>query len=853
MLRPALYVLIALGLYCPFAVWIYHAVDTPPEEKARVAALFTDSNSCNPEPAERLAYLVGLLMVPAVIFGLALACGRLQPRLSAWVVLAAETVLAGLLLAGCYGCLRGNQSPGNERWYHLRLNVFFRYRLYYTAPLMALAATWLLARARPARWGRALAHATVAVLLVLLFLLHLMDPTDLFAHRSHFTAAFSPVVAAHQGKVLLVNATSQYGLYPHFLQPLFALTGLSVRGFSAVMGLLTAAGCTALWLVLAGLTQSRRVALLGFGAFLFNGWFTFVNLASPHAKTTIDLYYQYYPIRFVFPAALVLLAWRYWRRPTLAGYWGATLLSAASVLWNLDTGAAALLSWLAGLCYGALFEQGWRARCGRIAGHAGAALVCLAGLLAGYSLWALAAGGSFPHYAEFLQYQQLFYGAGFTMLPLACPGAWMLVVLVYLAGLAWSAQALAARDDTVRGRMVLLLSVLGLSLFAYYQGRSHQAVLVLACWPCLLLLALFLDDLLTRLRAGERGPLACVSAGLLGWFLAGSCYSTLYHARLLRRVLARAVTRALAPAPPPLAEETALLHRLTGRGEEVVVLAEAEPLLYLLSGAHSAWPASPAQIVLMDEYLQLQKFIERTGVKVFVQRSGFTLAADMRGLHLAWPLLHELQRGYEVLGETDGGCVLRKRALLLPEGPHTGFHLGFREPSPTNGRCLQATFFADGGTFEAVVRPAAQQSDCATLVSNHPGDNCAEGFTIEQEGRNQNVYGLHYGDGDTWHTVAHFHLPAEQWAYLAVVFEEGGVRVHVNGVQVDPAEDPWSPIQDSTLPLCLGNCVGAGRPFRGLIREARWTWQPLSEQDIACNEEIVRARLHEPAAAPPVP
>ena len=143
-----------------------------------------------------------------------------------------------------------------------------------------------------------------------------------------------------------------------------------------------------------------------------------------------------------------------------------------------------------------MFGDDWRTKVRRIGGHltaAGAVLACAVLL---YSAVIRLAYGAFPDYGQFLVYQRMYFAAGFMKIPMEWPATWALVALVYLAGLAYGALALAARRATPRVQMVFLLSVLGIGLSSYYQGRSHPNILLLVWWPAHLLLALFLDDLL---------------------------------------------------------------------------------------------------------------------------------------------------------------------------------------------------------------------------------------------------------------------------------------------------------------------------------------------------------------------
>jgi hypothetical protein len=86
-------------------------------------------------------------------------------------------------------------------------------------------------------------------------------------------------------------------------------------------------------------------------------------------------------------------------------------------------------------------------------------------------------------------------------LPLAtrriAPGAeWLgLIGLVPIvgAGLAWGCAALVSGRASLRATYATYLSLVGIGLFSYYQGRSHDEVFALCTFPAYMLLTLFCD------------------------------------------------------------------------------------------------------------------------------------------------------------------------------------------------------------------------------------------------------------------------------------------------------------------------------------------------------------------------
>jgi hypothetical protein len=845
MLRGALCIVLSAGLFWLLATCLWSAVEVPGAQRDEVQYQFIFPEACQPEPGERLVFLAGVAFFPVALAVGGLACrwcaARCRFRVPAAVLWAAELALGGLLLLLCRSALLGEEGQ-----FHLARNLFYGHP-WATLPLLgaSLVALWWGGRGRLLR---AASHALVLALLALLALVCTYDQKGAYAGHVHFNAMFDPVVQVQQGKALLVDYTNQYGLYPHFLQPVFACVGLSVLTFTAVMGLLTAGSYAALWVFLAGATRSRAAALLGLLALVYHNWF------EGWAHSGEDLYFQYHPVRLVFPAALVLLAWHYLHRPGRGLYWGVSTLLAAGVLWNLDSGLPALLSWAAFLTFGELCRRPCWSALFRGLLHLAAAAAALAGVTAAYAAYTFLGHGALPDFLGMLYYQRLYYLSGFSMVPMPLPGTWVLVVLVYLAGLASSFLALQSGRDTPRVRMTFLLSVLGTGLFSYYQGRSVSCVLSLASWPCFLLLALFLDELLGSLRGRPGRPLAWLTAGVIAWGLAGSAWSILPHLPPTAVRIRENLGACLSPGPSPVEQEADLLRRATPPAGQALVISSRDGLLHLLSGVRSVCPSAYSQLVLLADFEDLCRLLaHRPDVNVFVDRESCPCAFCMLSepkfpgltVRAGWVLLFRLllERGYEVTA-TPTGYVFRKRpagaASLVGAPEPQAWGLELKDGQIGSG-LPWPTFSWTSFSLEMVVRPAARQVARATLVGNHPGLDGRSGFVIEHEG--DQVYSLTVGDGKGWRPLLRFRLEPEHWNYLAVVAEPGTVRVYLDGRQAGAADRSAITVQDSELPCRVGNWAGNDRLFTGLVKEVKVLRRALTPSEVGQRWQSVRREL----------
>jgi hypothetical protein len=571
-----------------------------------------------------------------------------------------------VLEAGCIILLVGLGwlSFCDASYFHIKKNLFFRHPLL-TLPLFGLALRAMSLRLGRSQAVRLAAHLLAVTLAAGVALACIFDDGWGYTASGHFTAAFNAVVQVYLGKGLLIDCTSQYGLYPELLRPIFTVWGLSVVKFTVLMGLLTAGAFLVLWAVLCRAVVNPLTACFGFFSLVFNAWL-YAHTPGAGSGAFFDPYFQYFPIRFLFPASLVWLAWRYFHAPGPRLYWGALIWLSVGVLWNLDSGLPALGSWVLALGFAELFGPRVRRRIGRTLGHLIAAALVLATVAGLFGAATYLRHGVWPDFTLVLHYQRLFYLTGFFMIPMRLHGTWMMVLLVYLAGLAYAFNALAAGRDTPRVKFMFLVAVLGLGLFTYYEGRSHRVVLTLVWWPSFLLLTVFLEELVARVETGSRRLLDWFLAGLLGWLLAGFAGTVFGEVPFLADLIHRQWPRAEAPSTISVRQEAAVLKANVRPGERLIIISPREALYHLLSGVPQAGRCSQVEMVLLEDYVELRRLLEQEpAVKVFVDKNILANEADQnRGLQILLDAV--LHGGYRVRAETGSSYLFGKEELLFP-------------------------------------------------------------------------------------------------------------------------------------------------------------------------------------------
>jgi len=96
--------------------------------------------------------------------------------------------------------------------------------------------------------------------------------------------------------------------------------------------------------------------------------------------------------------------------------------------------------------------------------------------------------------------QTSFYGDGFYMIRMGPIHPWLMLIGIYLVSLVKALRDLsflrsgAPIYSQTQSAFFFLMPVLGIGLFSYYQGRSHDFVLPAVMWPAIVILVLFAQE-----------------------------------------------------------------------------------------------------------------------------------------------------------------------------------------------------------------------------------------------------------------------------------------------------------------------------------------------------------------------
>jgi hypothetical protein len=319
----------------------------------------------------------------------------------------------------------------------------------------------------------------------------------------NFDAYYDPVYQVYSGKTLIKDFYSLYGFYPYFFQLIFSLVGgISILKFSFLLSLLSLITCLSLLAVVWINVKNKILALIGYATVIFFMHYLPFILNQGY-------FVQYSPHRLIFPS-LILLNASLWMKANTSfkrvlvsslGY----ALGALSILWNIETGIIVALAWCLFRIYccaqdnflkKAFFIQVLKS-----------ILFTLGSFLAAFGVMILITvvrSGMWPSINDIIYIQNIFSNLGFGMLPMSLFKPWLLLILVYAVGLVISIRDIRslrnATDSPNPITPIYFMSIIvGMGLFLYYQGESHDYVFAVVIWPSILILVLYAQDCSNRL------------------------------------------------------------------------------------------------------------------------------------------------------------------------------------------------------------------------------------------------------------------------------------------------------------------------------------------------------------------
>lgn len=440
--------------------------------------------------------------------------------------------------------------------------------------------------ARWATWGAFIGSVTLTILAWRLFGINRIT-----LDQAWFVSMDAAVYALSQvtgGKTLLVDLPSQYGMFPEFLAPIFRVIGLSIFNVSAVFALMQALSLASVFAVLA-----RYVKDLGLLSLSGLALISITFGTSTHSMGNEEVYFQYWPIRFFWPALSLWIFVRFLLSRTLIHSGLVSLTAAIGFLWNLETGLPIWVAFGGYLFFRflgaslnisrATARASWHHTHYVKAGILHVGIVLMVGLLF-FGLLRFKANGPINLDWMFL-YPVVFYKLGFMMIPLPqYPHPWMTVLGLYLLGLLYAFRKWGQGRPGMRADVIGYLSFLGIGLFVYYQGRSHVLNLVSVCWPALTISAILADEALrmVRYRLAHAAYLALPVTAIAIFVLAACGF--LYKIPSLLDEAEAAYRMRNHFASSMVQDEVSFIETNSHPGQQCLILSRRQGIYYIQTG-----------------------------------------------------------------------------------------------------------------------------------------------------------------------------------------------------------------------------------------------------------------------------
>jgi hypothetical protein len=333
-------------------------------------------------------------------------------------------------------------------------------------------------------------------------------------HKHHFAVVFNPIFELANGHTPGVDfASPQYGLYGYVFYGLQRIIWGNIHWYDTVtlMWALVFLGNVALYVFLVKMLRQRFMAAVTMAAIVY---FSQVFDFTP--------YYAYLPIRTVIPMfTLCLISFIHTAkkpRARLALYLCAALTATGGLLWNPETGLAAVLALTGYMLYCALGEyplteiKFWK--------KSGFIIATIAGA---FGFWFLLLqlvtvkrSGAWWSPASLLRSLKVFAQDGVMLFPLPenhpyVYALWVYSTVVIMALYALFAQKAKPNAEAYNKALGLATGLMGFGLFTYYLGRTQIDTFGRPIWPAFIALAFIAMNL------GDYGLLKLSECKANGW------------------------------------------------------------------------------------------------------------------------------------------------------------------------------------------------------------------------------------------------------------------------------------------------------------------------------------------------
>lgn len=467
-----------------------------------------------PEPVENYTFLLST-GVGIFFFGLAgyrSAVDSSNPVPFAKLCL----VLAILCLSSWFIFIKLDSIVSPNRNFLLAVSIAHPW-LFFGLLFFMAALVWIAAMLELSEKWRYAPFALCSVPLLILSRMVLTSNHDGYVATSHYEVFIYPLIQDWLDKGIHFTQKSQYGMYPIFLRPLWAIVGAPTTvAVTFVMSVfLFSSNMAMLWFMYRFNRHKTMATVFGLLAIIFSLLF--------YPFWPGDAYFEFFPVRLVFPAlSMVFMSLPMTR---LRYPWIAYAALAFGLSWNFESGLVGLIMF--GVFSISLrFVPKWSAFTVLVLKQISMALTALAFAAFCVIFYYLCRFGVVPQFNGVLTMIKAF-AAGVGAEPMPLLGAWMFHVFIYGASIFVGIRLLfRSPSDISREQAAALLALAAMGLFwlRYYQGRSLALPLTFVTFPAILCLGMLIDAAVSLLFPQKRKIVSMATAVLIGGPLIASLF-----------------------------------------------------------------------------------------------------------------------------------------------------------------------------------------------------------------------------------------------------------------------------------------------------------------------------------------
>jgi hypothetical protein len=651
-------------------------------------------------------------------------------------------------------------------------------------------------------------------------------------NKFDFNAVYYSMTQVFSGVPMLVNGfTNTYGLYPHFLNPLFKIAGLSVLNFSFLMSLLLGLAFCLNFYSLRKYVSNKLLLFLGVATMLY---FSYLNRKL---QNQFDCYYALFPIRYLAPSILVFLTSRFLSKPTIKLYWITTVGMAAAVLWNPEMGLVCYISWAVVNVYRDFYSLAGKINIRAIGRHLAIAIVVLPTVFLSYKGLIYLFYGSIPDMGLLWSTMLVFSKVGFNLLPMALIHPWNVVALIIITGLTFAIAQWHKKAVTPVSSMVLLLSLISLGYVMYFQGRSHSVNLSVSSGFCNLLLTILADELWRAVRKTNVFVLNAAFVVVL-FLLSFSAVELVYNADKVVAYVYQEEDKTRQNQEQEFVESNReFILRNTTEGERIQLLtvSKFQGLYFDGNKRKSGFNPGIIDLFLNADLERFQNALADSSLSVFMEPEIFYYPYMQRSVATV-SALYEIKKGNKSM------VLLNRRKTIIPTRrffggePQVVVHRKYNDDRKglsmrmEDAAGVKPVKLAPAFSVEVLFYSQPQIFPYAALIGNF--DN-ASGFTISNVSKNNYVFAV----GNINNSVQ-LSVPFNQWVYLVMNVYQDRIEIYQNGKPAD-SKPLAAPMPPSGEKLSIGN-MGFHHNYLGAIAEVavinkvldsaqiRQTWEEIN-------------------------